>query len=455
MCKTSEHYEPFKDQDMPSCFGVDMLAECFVKQMDEISKTANENICMLGIFGSWGRGKSYFFKKVKDYIQERSSSPIKYKIVEFNAWKYQETPALWAYLYETIYAEGSSLWQKLKLFWKKIEWRNMGWYIFMLLLLYVIYQILNWFQDDAIKNYVKVFMQKWRIPMIWGSLAFAVLYEFINNPAGAFSYMKRYTRRVSYKNLMGIQNEIESMLESLLCVIVDNPRTEKLLLYIDDIDRCPTDKMLSIMDSFRTVLENPKIRERLVIVCSVDAEKLKRGYESQYKNVYTNETLCAQYAREQLDKLFISGLGLARLDIGQKRLFIRRLAGVSQNNAPSNSNIRTTNNDAPYSIYRENESFIATRQTEELDIISNETLVSWMEEFLSNMDNTKDEITPRKLRIMYYQLWFANNIIATQPDTLFTAGLAFDLLNMSFHHNKDNIRLNRAFEDIIEMTVPY
>ena len=106
--KSKEINKGIIDSSVPPCFGVTTLAECYIKQLDKIAEHTNDNFCMLGIFGPWGRGKTYFFRQIKDLLKKRTreDETIKYKIIEFNAWKYQDTPAIWAYLYETIYKEG-------------------------------------------------------------------------------------------------------------------------------------------------------------------------------------------------------------------------------------------------------------------------------------------------------------------------------------------------------------
>lgn len=74
----------------------------------------------------------------------------------------------------------------------------------------------------------------------------------------------------------------------------------RVILYIDDIDRCNSHKLISIIESLRTILENPEIQERLVVICSVDESKLMKAYEMEFKeNGYTNEEI-EQYKREQL-----------------------------------------------------------------------------------------------------------------------------------------------------------
>ena len=97
---TKENSTKIIDNSVEACFNVKNLAECYVKLIDRACENEQDNVCMFGIFAPWGRGKTYFFRKVKECINERTDSKaIQYDIVEFNAWKYQETPAIWAYLF--------------------------------------------------------------------------------------------------------------------------------------------------------------------------------------------------------------------------------------------------------------------------------------------------------------------------------------------------------------------
>lgn len=438
-----EQYKEVKDKNVSSCFGVATLAECFVKQMDKIAESQLENVCMLGIFGPWGRGKSFFFQKVKDYIEQQDKKPIDYKIVEFNAWKYQDTPALWAYLYETIYDKGTSWCKKRKFFCKNlVDWGDVFLFIIIIITLYLTSLGIKWILDDPSIN---EFAEKWEIPIIILSMAYSFIRAMIKNPARAFAITKKYIHKCSYKEHLGIQNEIEEILESLLKTIIDNPNKEKLLLYVDDIDRCSTEKMLAVIDSLRTILENPEIRKRLIIVCSIDASKLKQGYISHYKIHCDDNNLCTRYAREQLDKLFISGIGLAPIDTMQQITYIHKLADI-----PKGSN--ATEDQIPYSIYRENNSYIVTNETEVIESISDKDMVSLMAQFLN--DHKDKEITPRKLRIMYYQLWLANNIISKVDGSLFTKRTAMEVLNHSLNYPKEEEE-KEVFSDVVKMVVPY
>ena len=76
----------------------------------------------------------------------------------------------------------------------------------------------------------------------------------------------------------GIQNVLEQDLESLIKSIVWRPKKKQIILYVDDIDRCATAKMLNVVNSLRLILENAEIQKRMIVICSIDANKLIKAY---------------------------------------------------------------------------------------------------------------------------------------------------------------------------------
>ena len=88
-------------------------------------------------------------------LEDNTKHSVKYKIVEFNAWKYQETPALWAYLYETMY-KSTSIVEKLliqiKSIWKSMLTTNFLLYWIILFIAWGIEKFFCWFFDDFVFN---------------------------------------------------------------------------------------------------------------------------------------------------------------------------------------------------------------------------------------------------------------------------------------------------------------
>lgn len=68
----TEQYRPIVDINATPCFGVDSLADCYARQIDEIVGSKTESTRMLGIFGPWGRGKTYFFNRLRMNLEDNT-----------------------------------------------------------------------------------------------------------------------------------------------------------------------------------------------------------------------------------------------------------------------------------------------------------------------------------------------------------------------------------------------
>lgn len=445
----TEQYRPIVDKNATPCFGVDSLADCYARQIDEIVGSKTESTRMLGIFGPWGRGKTYFLNRLRMNLEDNTKHSVKYKIVEFNAWKYQETPALWAYLYETMYKSASiveKLLIQIKSIWNSMLTTNFLLYWIILFIAWGIEKFFCRFFDDTISqvlNYLNV-------PAVFLYLLGGIIHLLKERIVTAKSMIKKYTKRKSYTHYLGIQNEIEEDLQILLQSMVRKVNKSRVILYIDDIDRCNSHKLISIIESLRTILENPEIQERLVVICSVDESKLMKAYEMEFKeNGYTNEEI-EQYKREQLDKLFIFGVKLPTLDSTQLNTYLSSLIKDSSKANTDFANHKLKSEGIPFSTYRKKESLVATAANGVIEL-NDENIKEIFQDFF--MNHGSKIFTPRKIRIMYYQLLFALSLSA-KGGGAFTDRIAETMLmksvGLQYDHDKET-----AMSDIIDMAVPY
>lgn len=445
----TEQYRPIVDINATPCFGVDSLADCYARQIDEIVGSKTESTRMLGIFGPWGRGKTYFFNRLRMNLEDNTKHSVKYKFVEFNAWKYQETPALWAYLYETMY-KSASIVEKLLIQIKSIRnsmlTTNFLLYWIILLIAWGIEKFFCRFFDDTISqvlNYLNV-------PAVFLYLLGGIIHLLKERIVTAKSMIKKYTKRKSYTHYLGIQNEIEEDLQILLQSMVCKVNKSRVILYIDDLDRCNSHKLISIIESLRTILENPEIQERLVVICSVDESKLMKAYEMEFKeNGYTNEEI-EQYKREQLDKLFIFGVKLPTLDSTQLNTYLSSLIKDSSKANTDFDNHKVKSEGIPFSTNRKKESLVVTTANGVIEL-NDENIKEIFQDFLLN--HGCKNFTPRKIRIMYYQLLFALSLSA-KGGGAFTDRIAETMLMKSAGLQYDNDK-ETAMSDIIDMAVPY
>lgn len=442
-----ERNKSIKDSEVEPCFSINDVASCFINQLDKIADSKSENIPMIGVFAPWGRGKSYFLNLIFQQLESRKekwyhsffgrNTTKNYKIIKFNAWKYQDTPAIWAYLYETIYHQ-TSWWQKCWLYIKK----NVLSYKFLLLALLISF---SWLIGYLLNKYTSILDAVSNLKAIGGigtivTVVFSFVLTLKDNPISALKIIQKYTRRKSYNDCLGIQNAIESDLEDLLGVL--QLKKDRVLLCVDDIDRCSTEKMVNIVDSLRTVLENDIIRDRLIVICSIDIEKLMHGYRSMYKDFISESE---EVIREQIDKVFIFSLGLAKLGPIQLDEYLRKLLEIND------SDSSTMAKETLFDTDRQEDALYIANSDETPIKLSDIEMYRAINEFVQK--NKSSNITPRKLRIMYYQLLFANNLASKRGVTL-TEKLIDNLLEKSLTGIEQNIH-SQALGDIIEMAVPY
>lgn len=336
--KTKSINNDIKDKNVPPCFGIDGIADSFLTQIDKISSTQADNVCMIGIFGEWGRGKSYFFKRLEERITKREDkNSIQYDIVEFNAWKYQDTPALWAYLFETVYHK-ARLCIKVRNYFRRNKWS----FLYQLLLfslptiLLILSKLLGLIKETTTAPF-------WIVGIL--SLVVFVIKFIIENKDIALSLIKKLSYKPDFSRHLGVQAEVEKELESLLksWICKSDTSKRKVLLFVDDIDRCPSSKMTDIVESLRVVLENEEIRKRLIVVCSIDPAKLKADISNRLNPIAADKEKLKKYVTEQLDKLFIFSIGLCRLSHSQICQYLDTLitksSQTSQPSYPSSSGI--------------------------------------------------------------------------------------------------------------------
>lgn len=440
--RAKSDYRKVVDKDARPCFGVDSLAECYAKQIEKIAESSVEAVPMIGIFGPWGRGKTYFYSRIKDYFIKNHNT--KFEFIEFNAWKHREAPAIWAYLYETIYRHSSGC-VRTKLFRK-----DKGKGILKIIVLFFLAWLLSILLTKLpnLSNGIISLFKDLSLPIAWTGILSVIVYGFINNPTTELSLIKKYTGRRSFASELGIQNEVEQHLVSLLKSMVTNPDKKRILLYVDDIDRCSAVKMIDVIDSLRVILENEEIRKRLVVLCSLDENKIMSGFIHLNQGIYSSENdRLATMAREHMEKLFLFGIKLPELDTTQQSLFVRSIINHGKESTVSS----TDEPESPYSTYRKNASLIPVTTSEEEKEINDTIIEDILNEFIINYSGT---LTPRKLRILYYRLLMAINIAAAGGGAM-TREVAMKILDQSTKVNSKNDSTETALSDIVEMVVPF
>lgn len=438
--KYLRNYQPTENRALTSnmneapCFNVDTLAKCYADLMEDVVISADkDNVSMLGIFAPWGRGKSYFFSRVR-----RILPADKFDVVEFNAWKYQQTPALWAYLFESFF-KGRPWWFRLLYTLKR-----KGLSLFLELILFSIPLLLTYLFDGD-------------NPLKWivggGSLLAFFIKAIIDNADSAIGLIRKYSKGISFSSAMGIQAEVEKELEHLLRFWIYGKKLGKkaVVLYIDDIDRCNCERMVAVIDSLRTVLENEEIRKRLIVVCSIDNNRLLKAIKLHFQDIMADADEQRQEwnAQEQLDKLFLCSISLPILSTPEELEFLEKLTGES---VPARKHYLPDEKERGTDVTSDSSAQDGDDHVEDNLVLSKSQLAEWIGDILELYVLTPP---PRAIRHIYYRCLLAMNILHALNEKI-----TYEVVNQIIQHSygyemelMDNESYRNGF--VVDMVVPY
>jgi hypothetical protein len=321
---------------------------------------------------------------------------------------------------------------------------------------------------------------------ITGGTVFTSLIKFYQKKGvDAIALIRKYTKGVSFDKHLGIQAEIEKELAVLIQTWMSNKTKKRLLLFVDDIDRCSDDKIISLIDSLRVMLEHPEILKRVIVLVAVDEEKLKLAIRKKYDSLLIDvdteikEKKLNLIEREYMDKLFISGIKLHPIDDNSKLEFARSLLlydyqlnneeeyklyqDSNQKAQDSLDKIKVTSELIDPVIPKINKEVTITKEfdlNKEENSINPVDLESDLEIWLNSIELSEEELTPRQIRILYYRYKLAKNLLAEYwGDTNSLSEEDLDLLlekikiktfNSEHHDHKTDI-----LSQIAEMVVGY
>jgi len=322
-----------------SLFDVDKLTEIF---RDLIVNSEKSEEQFFGLFGRWGRGKTFFWNLLKEKIGKENKG---YHPIEFHAWKYQDTPAVWAYLYDAIAKE---YYNKPATWFSISKW--IGYAYRVVRLNYVRENLLSTLFSLIIKvgfSFLIYLFSKTFIPATNGAeynkiigivlatpLSAYAIYDFFNKQAktDAQQILQKLTKKINFESHLGIQHEIQKELAALLISWIPekNEGKERILLFVDDIDRCSEVKIIQIVDYIRVLLHHPDIEKRMTVVAAIDERILIHAIKNKYNSFIVSEVkkmdaiegkqpasrdekIKQQLCREYIDKLFIASLKLGPL----------------------------------------------------------------------------------------------------------------------------------------------
>lgn len=363
----------------------------YANVLAKLFRGADERDLCLAIFGPWGRGKTFLMEQTVNKLKEPSAYGKRdYEVVEFKAWKYPSRPEVWVYLYETFFcnlAKGG--WFRSLAFTILAGIQRHGvaklWIAWAALMLTAMPK--NWLLKGTIE-YLGRFELAVAIAIVFFVVVFVL--EFWTTT----SHLRRhYLSGTRHFEKLGLQATIGHDLKALLrgwvqvdvrskrirvglrslwaaaialvgfifwrshealsvafsfslvvvgipslvslAFMLSGPSPSRILLVVDDLDRCQFDHLLSVMESIKLLLEDPDISKRVQVVMLVEEDVLKHAIWNKYKSLTDADAQKAlgtaydgrRVVRENLDKLFTAHLRLTPLTLSEISEVIMAFSG--------------------------------------------------------------------------------------------------------------------------------
>lgn len=434
--------------------GVIELAQDLAGIIDNLSHE-KERGQMIGVFGKWGRGKTFLLNEIWKVLKQNKK--IKYIRLDFPAWKYQETPASWAYLYE-IFAKkylGKKgfcyYFRLLKLNFK----RNGFWPIAKFILFFGFFVSGAILIPSLMEKYPKLdnmyaLIGAYSIFGVSVITIFGQIHKEFNVRAN--DLIKKYNLKHSFKEKLGIQADIQEELIKLVKVWIRSKKidSKKIVLFVEDIDRCTEDKIISNIDALRVLLEEDEICKRVIIVTAIDERILKNAINVKYASILRSSkkdnesTEINEIVSEYLDKLFIAAIKLGSLTTDQRSEYLTALLKHEidyhekklkeednnvKNSSLSDEDFKINGDKSSVKSQFENieesagrDRIIQKKDDDPKKSIDKQNTFEQLTQIeinhLNEVTNTWVNATPRRVRIFYYRYLLCKNLLINKYDNL-------------------------------------
>lgn len=246
---------------------------------------------VVGVYGEWGAGKTSFMSQLKDNISQQNMSEgrknISSKQVWFNAWKYDNQSDLWIALLQAITSQVEKDTVAFKVLTRRFL-RLVSWKFFInITFIFSFFGLSLWLFDDA--NLIKdASSSKLSSILPTGILVSALYFLGALKPTVALIQKMKNPLGMDINELVNgkdLPDRIESIrafdkdLEDRLNdYLGENGR---LIIYIDDLDRCSPDHAVEIIEAVNLFLET----DRCIFVIGMDHKLISSSIELKYKDL--------------------------------------------------------------------------------------------------------------------------------------------------------------------------
>ena len=285
---------------------------------------------VLGVFGDWGSGKTSLMGMLQDKVagSKEATATVRHRTVWFNAWKYNQEDALWRALLLMLLddlerlleadppqpVEGEPTPEELLEMLRQALYRETAW---------------------SEKGERKL---DWTAALTAGAgLAFNLVLtgvglggaqEAIEEARKAFGkgeavgQVSKFAQAFRREELVHYQAQLRSLeqfqhnFRRLVEVLLRRPneRIRRLVVFVDDLDRCLPEKAIQVLEALKLFLDVPDC----IFVLGLDAEAIEHAVRTRYKGEVK--------PREYLEKIIQLPFILPPIEDEPMRAYVRELA---------------------------------------------------------------------------------------------------------------------------------
>lgn len=446
----------------------------------KLLRSADTKDMCLGLFGGWGRGKSFLAEQITATIGRLNIPDANYVTTRFSAWQFPNRPEVWVYLYEAICSTLGPL-----------RFRTLAFTILTGIQLYGSRGL--WFALIGLT--VTLWPKNWLLQLTADYLKH---YEFAA-AAGILLYLiltllkfwrtcrhlhRSYFTQVRHREKLGLQAAIGRDLKALLKGHIQaNPRHEfarwrpkfycsmalllslvlwrfwgnwpavaslgiplilltplvelvfryatpapsRLLLIVDDLDRCSWDHLLNVIESIKLLLEDEDISRRVQVMMLVEEDVLKHALWEKYK--FLTDATAKPLLRTAFDaqrivadnfgKLFTVQLRLTPLKMADIVDLVNRFGAATGGTPNGTARVTVPSPSLPPDVARNDTSTrTISKDSDAFDpILDSSTSLNWMEKSavlsaIRSTQNGNDEtFSPRSLRSLLFRYQLARLLL--------------------------------------------
>lgn len=226
---------------------VDLLNnEAIAKTIVSIIEDSKEHPISIGIHGDWGAGKSSILEMVEDEVESAASNQNKkYICIRFNGWKHQGFEDSKVALMSSIVSElehKKTLGAKSKDILKKI-WKN-----------------INWMTISKVAGKTTIGVMTGTTPLALLSSTMDILKSKVESKEGVEDAIESIGAYLSDANITEntSSNKNFSEFQESFAELLDDAKIDKLVVLIDDLDRCLPDVAIHTLEAVRLFLFTSK-----------------------------------------------------------------------------------------------------------------------------------------------------------------------------------------------------